>query len=198
GLSLLPWVVMVSTPVGAYFKPGNAKAVTTSMIRAFPGGTGWIKCDANYVVPILAKKEAEAAGFMEAIFLDALEHTYIEEGSSCNIFFYLKNGSLVTPALGDTILPGINRESVLTLAGEAGVKTEERRISIDEVLADAKEAFVTGTAAGISYIESVTHKGKTAAFAGGKIGELTSGLLKTLKGIQYGKLEDKHGWMLGV
>lgn len=198
GLSLYPWVVMVSTPVGAYFKPGNAKASTTSMIRAFPAGTGWIKCDANYVVPILAKKEVEAAGYMEAIFLDAVEHTYVEEGSSCNIFFYLKNGTLVTPALGDTILPGINRETVLTIAAEAGVKTEERRISIDEVLSDGKEAFVTGTAAGISYLESVTHTGKTAVFAGGKIGELTANLLKTLKGIQYGKLEDKHGWMVGV
>jgi len=198
GLSSYPWVVIITTPVGAYFQPGNSKAVTTDKIRAFPGGTGWIKCDANYTVPILAKKEAEAEGYMEAIFLDAYGKKYIEEGSSCNIFFLLKNGVLVTPSLEDTVLPGITRESVLILAEEMGIKTEERRISIEEVLSDAKEVFVTGTAAGISYVESITHKDKTTVFCEGKMGEVTHQLLITLKGIQYGAIEDKHGWMYQV
>jgi len=197
-MSVAPWVVVVSTLVGSYFRPGNAKAVTTTRIRAVPGGTGWIKCDANYVTPILAKKEAEAEGFMEAIFLDAAEQRYIEEGSSCNVFFYLRNGTLVTPELLDTILPGVTRMSVLTLAKDMGIKTEERRISIDEVLSDATETFVTGTAASIAHIESITHKGKTASFANGKMGDVTHSLAKRLKGIQYGAVEDKHGWMVRV
>ncbi len=197
-LSTNPWVVIVTTPVGSYFRPGNAKAVTTDKARATPNGTGWIKCSANYVIPALAKKEAEDAGYMEAIFLDALERTYIEEGSSCNIFFYMKNGTLVTPELGDTILPGINRNSVITLAMKSGVTTEERKISIQEAMEDAEEAFVTGTAVGVSYIESITHQGKTAVFGDGTMGELTLTLQRTLKGIQYGSLEDNHGWMVPV
>jgi len=198
GLSLHPWMVIVTTPVGAYFKPGNAKAVTTTKVRAFPGGTGWIKCNANYVVPILAKKEAEAAGYMEAIFLDAREHTYLEEGSSCNIFVLLDSGVLVTPSLEDTILPGITRQSVLTLATQMGVKTEERRISISEAMESGKEVFVTGTAAGASFIESITHQGKTKVYAGGKPGELTLQMRKKIKGIQYGVEEDVNSWMYEV
>ncbi len=198
GLSHFPWVVMVTTPVSSYFRPGNSKAVTTDKVRAYPGGTGWIKCDANYVTPILVKKQAESEGYMEAIFLDAREGKYVEEGSSCNIFFYLKSGTLVTPELGDTILPGITRDSVLTIAKDLGIPTEVRKISIEEAMAESAEAFVTGTAAGATSIESVTHKGKTAVFTNGEAGETTRLIQKTLKGIQYGALEDSHGWMVGL
>ena len=196
GLSKAPWVVAVSTPVGSYFRPGNTKARTTDKVRAFPGGTGWIKCDANYVVPTLVKKQAEKEGYMEAIFLDAAEHTYIEEGSSCNIFFFLKNGTLVTPSLSDTILPGITRKSVITLASDLGIPVEERKISIDEALSDGLEVFVTGTAAGISHFESITHRGSTVRFGNGEMGETTTALCRKLKGIQYGAEEDAHGWMV--
>jgi branched-chain amino acid aminotransferase len=195
GISKAPWVVVVATPVGSYFKPGNSKAITTRRVRATPGGTGWIKADSNYVTSALAKKEAETAGFMEAVFLDAAEHAYFEEGSSCNIFFLMKDGALVTPSLEDTILPGITRKSILVLAGELGIKTQERRVSVKEVFSNAKECFVAGTAAGISYIESITHEGKEAVFARREMGELTRSLLKTLKGIQYGAIPDSHGWM---
>jgi branched-chain amino acid aminotransferase len=198
GLSLNPWVVVITTPVGSYFRPGNSKAVTSEKVRAFPGGTGWIKCDANYVVPILVKKQAETEGYMEAIFLDAFEKRFIEEGSSCNIFFVMENGTLVTPQLGDTILPGITRASILQLAADMKVTVKERPVSIDEVMESATEAFVTGTAAGVSYFESITHKGKTKVFNGGTIGRTTRELQVTLKGIQYGALEDRHGWMFPV
>ena len=198
GLSFSPWVIIVTTPVGSYFRPGSTAAVTTARIRAVSGGTGWIKCNANYVTPILAKKEAESEGYMEAIFLDAADRSYVEEGSSCNIFFYLKNGTLVTPDLNDTILPGITRESVLTLAEDSGVATEQRRITIEEAMDEAAETFVTGTAAGIAYIESITHQDRTVVFNDSKIGDLSSELLHRLKGIQYGAVEDTHGWMIPV
>lgn len=198
-LSYYPWVIVAATPVGSYFDPeANTKAITTDMIRATSKGTGWIKCNANYVIPTLAKKQAVSEGYMEAVFLDPKEGMYVEEGSSCNIFFRLKDGSLVTPALGDRILAGINRLSVLQLARDMGIKTEERAISIHEALDQATECFVTGTAAGVSYIESLTHQGKTAVFNQGKMGELTMELLKTLKGIQYGSIADKYGWMYTV
>jgi branched-chain amino acid aminotransferase len=195
GISKKPWVIIVTTPVGAYFKPGQAKAVTTKRIRATPGGTGWIKTDANYVTSALAKKEAEDQGYMEALFLDARDHRYFEEGSSCNIFFVLRDKTVVTPNLEDTVLPGITRKTALVLAREQGLKTEERRISIDEVFSNAREAFVTGTAAGITHFDSITHEGRTVTFGGGDMGEITRTLLKTLKGTQYGALPDTHGWM---
>jgi branched-chain amino acid aminotransferase len=195
GICKAPWVIVITTPVGVYFKPGSSKAVTTRRVRANPGGTGWIKSDSNYVTSALAKREAELAGYLEAVFLDAREHAYFEEGSSCNIFFVMKNGTLVTPSLEDTILPGISRKSILTLARDKGMKTEERRVSVKEVFAKARECFVAGTAAGITPIESITHEGKEAVFAGRPIGEATRELLKTLKGIQYGALPDPHGWM---
>ncbi|MBI9101502.1 MAG: branched-chain-amino-acid transaminase [Spirochaetales bacterium] len=194
-LTKAPWVIIISTPVGAYFSPGNASATTTEMVRATPKGTGWIKCDSNYVIPTLAKNRAVADGFMEAIFLDANEHKYVEEGSSCNIFFLQKNGTLVTPELGDTILPGITRKSLIVLAKEKGLKVEERPIAIEEAMSESVEAFVTGTAAGLTYLDSITHKGKKAVFGDGKMGEVSTDLLHTLKGIQYGAVEDKHGWM---
>jgi branched-chain amino acid aminotransferase len=197
GISERPSVFIVANPVGSYFKPGTASAVTTERVRATPKGTGWIKADSNYVISALAKKEAEVSGYMEVLFLDARERRFVEEGSSCNAFFYLKSGELVTPDLGDTILPGITRKSVIELAREMGVKVSERKITIQKVLSDAREVFFTGTAAGVTFVESVTHLGKKASF-GDKPGELTTRLARELKGIQYGAVPDKRGWMLGV
>jgi len=197
GISELPSVFIVANPVGSYFKPGSSSAITTEMIRATPKGTGWIKADSNYVISALAKKAAENSGYMEVLFLDATDRRYVEEGSSCNAFFYLKSGELVTPELGDTVLPGITRKSVIELARELGVKTVERKVAIGEVLSDAKECFFTGTAAGVSFVESVTHQGKTVKF-GTKPGELTVKLGRELKGIQYGAVADSRGWMAQV
>ncbi|MFP3043386.1 branched-chain-amino-acid transaminase [Treponema primitia] len=197
-ISYEPWVVIVTTPVSSYFSAGKSEAVVTERIRATPKGTGWIKASSNYVISALAKHEAADAGFMECVFLDATHRKYVEEGSSCNIFFYLKSGELVTPELGDTILPGITRSSIIELAQDRGVKVSERQIAIDEVFAEAKECFVSGTAAGATPIESLSYKGKKAVFNDGKVGELTAEIRDTLKGIQYGSLPDTKGWMTRV
>ncbi len=198
-LCLFPWFIVSCTTVGSYFEHmEESNAITSEKVRATRGGTGWIKCASNYVIPILEKKLFEKEGYMEVIFLDAEEQRYVEEGSSCNIFFYLKNGTLVTPALGDRILPGIIRASVIQLARDMNISVEERKISIDEAMNDAQEVFVTGTAAGVSHIASITHKGKRAVFSSGKIGDLTHNLQRTIKGIQYGVLEDRHNWMFPV
>ncbi len=198
-LSSKPWVVIIETEVGSYFDPtAPAKAITTNKVRATPGGTGWIKCDANYVIPTMTKKSVEKLGYMEAIFLDSTEKKYVEEGSSCNIFFLLSAGTLVTPSLEDTVLPGINRLSVIEIARSHGIPVEERRITIDEVMEDTVECFVTGTAAGVSYIESIEHDRKTRVFRDGKVGEMTHELRIHLKGIQYGTRPDTFGWMVDV
>ena len=194
GIPAEPVVIICATSVSTYFKGGNTKAVTTDKIRATPHGTGWIKCASNYVVSALAKREAENAGFMEVIYLDSEERKYVQEGSSCNVFFVVKDGALVTPELGDTILPGITRSSVIDLARDEGMKVEERKISIDEVMSDVVECFVTGTAAGITPIESVTHAGKEAVFNGRKQGEVGANLQRLLKGGQYGSIPFARPW----
>ena len=198
-LSQAPWFVVISTRVGSYFADGGSSAtVTTGRVRATPGGTGWIKCSANYVTSALAKREAEVGGYMECVFLDAEHHRYVEEGSSCNLFFVLGDGRLVTPALGDTILPGITRRTVLELAAEEGMTVEERPVAVEEVLDDAVEAFGTGTAAGVTYFSSLRHGDSEKVFGDGTIGPVAHGFLKTLKGVQFGALEDRHGWMVPV
>lgn len=193
-----PWVVIVTTPVSAYFSSESSAATTTDRIRATPRGTGWIKAASNYVISTIAKHEANEAGFMECVFLDAKEGRYLEEGSSSNIFVRLKSGELVTPELGDTILPGITRSSLIELAREKGVTVSERKLSIEEVFSEGSECFVSGTAAGVTPIESLTHHGKTVVFNNGKVGELTAYLRDTLKGIQYGTIPDTRGWMVRV
>jgi branched-chain amino acid aminotransferase len=135
---------------------------------------------------------------MECVFLDSTHRKYIEEGSSCNIFFYLKSGELATPELGDTILPGITRSSIIELARDRGVKVGERKISIDEALEETRECFVSGTAAGATPISSLTYQGKKVIFNNGKTGEFTTEIRDTLKGIQYGTLPDPKGWMVPV
>jgi branched-chain amino acid aminotransferase len=198
-LSRAPWFIVISTRVGSYFAAGDTSpAVTTTRVRATPGGTGWIKCSANYVTSALAKREAEQAGFIECVFLDAAHHRYVEEGSSCNLFFVLGDGRLVTPELGDTILPGITRRTIIELAQEEGMAVEERPVSIDEVLDDAVEAFGTGTAAGVTHFSSLRHNDEEKVFGDGEIGPVSRSFLRTLKGVQYGALEDRHGWMVPV
>jgi branched-chain amino acid aminotransferase len=197
-LSKKPWVVIITTPVSAYFSGGSPDAVVTGRIRATPKGTGWIKAASNYAISALAKHEAAEAGYMECIYLDATHRKYVEEGSSCNIFFYLKSGELVTPELGDTILPGITRASVIELVRDKNVPVSERKISIDEALSETKECFVTGTAAGATPIESLTYQGKTVVFNERKTGDFTADIRDTIKGIQYGTLPDKKDWMSRV
>jgi len=197
-LSHEPFVMIITTPVSAYFSGGNSDAVVTDRFRATPKGTGWIKAASNYVIAAMAKHEAVQKGFIECIFLDATHSKYVEEGSSCNIFFYLKSGELVTPELGDTILPGITRASIIELVRDRKVKVSERKISIEEALEETRECFVSGTAAGATPVDSLTYKGKKKVFSNGKAGEFTATIRDTLKGIQYGTLPDIKKWMVKV
>ena len=197
-ISKEPYVMFITTPVSTYFTGGDSIAVVTERIRATAKGTGWIKAASNYTIAALAKHEALEAGFMEAIFLDAGHHKFVEEGSSCNIFFYLKSGELVTPELGDTILPGITRASIIELARDLKVKVSERKISIEEALGEGTECFVCGTAAGATPITAITYKKKKTVFNKGKVGELSATLRDTIKGIQYGTIPDTKGWLIKV
>jgi len=196
GCSRKPYVIICASTVSSYFKKGLDGAVITNRIRATPNGTGNIKCASNYVISAIAKHEAEVAGFSECIFLDSVERKYIQEGSSCNVFFVMKDGNLVTPELSDTILPGITRKSVIALAQECGIRVEERKVSLKEVQKEAVECFVTGTAAGITPMTSLTDlDGKKTDFKdGNQEDSIALKLQKILKGRQYGLLEDPNSW----
>lgn len=197
---------VIASPVGAYFKGGyQAVTVWTSehYTRAAPGGTGAAKCGGNYASSLVAQAEATKNGCDQVVFLDAVEHRWIEELGGMNVCFVMDDNTLVTPPLGGTILPGITRNSILTLAKEAGMKVEERPYSFEEWKNDAKsgklrETFACGTAAVVAGIGTVRYRGGEFAIGNSGDGEVTAKLRAQLVGIQRGEVEDTHGWVRTV
>jgi len=152
---------------------------------------------ANYAASLYAQREAENAGFTQVLWLDALEHKYLDEVGTMNIMMRIGD-EIVTPPLNGAILAGITRDSVLTLLRDWGHRVSERLVSIDEVIAAAKagtlEMWGTGTAAVISPVGELGYKGERYVINGGQTGELTRKLYETIVGIQYGTSNDPHGW----
>jgi branched-chain amino acid aminotransferase len=198
--------MVIASPVGAYFK-GGKKAVTVWLseqyTRAAPGGTGATKCGGNYAASLIAQAEAMKAGCDQVVFLDAAEHKWVEELGGMNVFFVFDDGSLMTPPLGGTILPGITRDSLITLARRDGRTVREQRYSIDQWRADAKsgklkECFACGTAAVITPIGEIKAADGSFVIGSGDGGPVSDGLKKTLVGIQRGAIADKEGWIRKV
>ena len=195
--------VVIACPVGAYFK-GGSKAVTVWLsddyTRAAPGGTGAAKCGGNYAASLVAQAEAIRNGCDQVVFLDAAEHRWVEELGGMNIFFVFDDGSIVTPPLGGTILPGITRGSVITLARADGREVREERYSIDQWRADAasgrlRETFACGTAAVISPIGEIRSSSGNFVIGNGEGGSVTDDLKARLVGIQRGTVSDSEGWL---
>jgi branched-chain amino acid aminotransferase len=193
---------IIASPVGAYFK-GGAKAVSlwveTEYTRAASGGTGAAKCGGNYAASLVAQAEASKKGCDQVVFLDAAEHRWVEELGGMNVFFVMNDGSVVTPPLGGTILPGITRASVIVLAEERGLRVEQRPYSFAEWQEDAAsgrlvEAFACGTAAVLAGIGLVRHAGGEFLVGDGQTGKLTSELRQQLVSLQKGVTNDEHGW----
>jgi len=150
----------------------------------------------------LPAREAQQNGFTQVLWLDAIHNEFIEEVGTMNIHFLI-NDTLVTPELSGSVLPGITRESVTTLAAEWGYKVEERKISISEVYEASangtlKEVFGSGTAAVISPVGLIEHKGQQIHIGDGTIGDFAQRLFDEITGIQYGKIADRHGWVHSV
>lgn len=193
---------VITSPVAAYYKEGfNPVSLTTSekFVRAVKGGTGEAKAAGNYGGSFYPAQKAQQEGYTQILWLDANEKKYVEEVGTMNIFF-LMDDKLVTPKLGGTVLPGITRRSVISLAKKWGVEVEERRISIDEVYethADGSlnEVFGSGTAAVISPVGLIHHQGNTIELDREKIGPFAKKMYDTITGIQYGKQEDPFGWV---
>lgn len=193
---------VIASPAGAYFKGGIAPVsiwLSSHYKRAAPGGTGFAKCGGNYAASLAAQKEAEKHGCSQVAFLDAAENKWIEELGGMNLFFVYKDGRLVTPRLTDTILEGVTRDSVLTLGRDEGLTPEERAISIDEwregvASGDIAEVFACGTAAVITPVgQLVTEEGTVQMPDAGN--EIAKRLRGKLLDLQYGRAEDKHGWL---
>jgi branched-chain amino acid aminotransferase len=193
--------MIITSPVGAYYKEGlNPIKLTTSgqFARAVKGGIGEAKTLGNYAASLLPAEEAQKKGFTQGLWLDALEKKYVEEVGTMNIMFVI-DGELITPPLEGSILGGITRDSVIQLARHWGVKVNERRISIGEILTRAKdgglqEVFGTGTAAVISPVGWLSHEGEGVTINGGRIGALSQKLYDEITGIQYGEKPDPFGW----
>jgi len=196
---------IIMSPVGAYYPEGFNPVkifVTDKYVRAVAGGVGNAKTGGNYAASIMAAVEAQAQGYTQVLWLDALERKYIEEVGTMNIFFLIDD-ELITPPLSGSILPGITRDSVLRLTKDWGLKVSEKRISIDDVLAANKngslqEIFGTGTAAVISPVGELNYKGNICTINNGKTGELAKKLFDEIQAIQNGYQKDEYGWVTEV
>jgi branched-chain amino acid aminotransferase len=195
--------VLIASPVGAYFT-GGVRPVTVwvsqEYTRAAPGGTGAAKCGGNYAASLAAHAEAIENGCDQVVFLDAVERRYVDELGGMNIFYVYDDGTLVTPPLTGTILPGITRDSVIALARHAGREVIERLVSFDEWRADAasgrlREVFACGTAAVVTPIGTVRTPGLEFAVNGGDSGPVTLELRQTLVDLQRGRIDDPFGWV---
>jgi len=193
---------IILCPVGAYYKGGFQPIklyVEDTYVRAAVGGVGDIKTGGNYAASLLAGYRAQQKGFSQVLWLDARERKYVEEVGAMNMFFVFGN-KVVTPPLTGSILPGITRASVLELAKYLGYETEERAISIDEVIEGISngtitEAFGSGTAAVVSPVGSLFFKEKDYVINNNMVGTVTRNLYDNLVQMQYGKVQDPFGWV---
>jgi branched-chain amino acid aminotransferase len=199
--------MLIASPAGAYFPRGLAPVtvwLSTDYVRAVPGGTGEAKCGGNYAASLAAQAQASAQGCDQVVWLDALEHRWIEEMGGMNLFFVFTDPSgnveVVTPELSGSLLPGVTRRSLLELAEEEGATVSERRISTDEMEKEnaagrLTEVFACGTAAVITAVGHVKSMSGEFSISGGAFGPVASKLRETLLGIQHGTAPDPHNWL---
>ena len=198
--------MIILSPVGSYYPEGIKPVkifVEREYVRAVKGGTGYAKVGGNYACSLIGQEKAEQMGYSQVLWLDGIEHKYIDEVGAMNVFFVI-DGTVVTPALEEgNILPGVTRASCIQLLKSLGYKVEERKLSLDEVI-DAynggklNEAFGTGTAAVVSPMGLLDTGDLKMVINGGEIGEIAKKLYDTLTGIQWGRLEDSFDWTVKV
>ncbi|MDO3643297.1 branched-chain amino acid aminotransferase [Mucilaginibacter sp. L3T2-6] len=185
-------------PTGPYFSKTLRVKIETKYTRAAEGGMGYAKSAGNYGGSMLPAKKATEEGFDQLIWTDAKNHEYIEEMGAANVMFVL-DGKLITPSTRDTILDGVTRDTVITLAREWGMTVEERRVSVAEIIEGAKngklqDAFGAGTAATIAPVGSISHNGEEYFLSDPKTREFSQRVLTELDAIKYGRVADVHGW----
>ena len=187
-------VLMYASPVGDYFSSGDAdlRLRVLEQGRVAPGGTGSAKAAGNYAGTLGRRDKMSAEGFDDVLFLDAVEIRSATETSGSNVFVRLRDGTIVTPALDDQILPGITRESAIQLARERlCYQVEERSLPIEEIISDAEELFCTGTAWTVRSVREIVYRGESKTF---ELPQAGPRLLEALRGIQSGSHQDPFGW----
>ncbi len=190
------WVLMYGTPVGGYFSGDALRLKVLEQGRCASGGTGAAKAIGNYAGGVWVARPWKERGFDDVLYLDAHEVRYVTETSGANVFARLKNGELVTPALDDQILPGITRDSALTIAREmCGVAVVERPLPLSEILEDAVEVFCTGTAWTVRHVGEIDHRGQRFHFPER---DLQCAIRDALLDIQHGRRADPFGWVSEV
>ena len=200
--------LVITTPASAYFNPNKAVTVwiSTEFVRAAKGGTGAAKTGGNYAGSLLAQKQAAAEGCDQVVWLDAIEHRWVEEMGGMNLYFVKgkgKDATIFTPQLTGTLLPGITRDSILIVAKDLGYKVEEGMISTDDwrdgvASGEITEIFACGTAAVVSPIGTAKSAHGTWVTGDGEPGPITMEIRNHLLGIQHGTVADKHGWNVRV
>ncbi|MXO76203.1 branched-chain amino acid aminotransferase [Altererythrobacter aerius] len=196
--------IVIASPVGNYFKSGVPAVsiwVSQDYVRAAPGGTGAAKTGGNYAASLVPQAEAIAKGHDQVVFLDAVERRWIEELGGMNLFFAFADGSVITPPLGGTILPGITRDSLIALLRDEGLTVREERYAIDQWRADAEsgrlvETLACGTAAVVTPVGKVAGPDGGFTIGSGGPGQLAGKLRDRLVGIQKGTQPDPHGWVV--
>jgi branched-chain amino acid aminotransferase len=192
--------MVILCPVGAYYSAPVKVKIETHYTRAVAGGTGFAKAGGNYGGSIYPAKLAQAKGYHQLIWTDGKSHEYIEESGTMNIMFVIGD-RLITPPLSDSILAGITRDSVLTLARSWGMIVEERKISVKEIIAaleagQVKEAFGVGTAATIAHIELIGFEGNDYTLPPAEKREFSKKVYMALDGIKRGIDEDQFNWVV--
>ena len=198
--------LVIASPAGAYFKSGHGAVkiwVSRDYVRAAPGGTGAAKTGGNYAASLVPQAEGIAKGCDQVVFLDAVERQWIEELGGMNLFFVFDDGSVITPPLTGTILPGITRDSLITLLRDEGLTVREEPYSIDQWRADATsgrlvETMACGTAAVVTPVGTVLDPQGEFTIGSGGTGQLTEKMRDVLTGIQMGRRPDPHGWVVRV
>lgn len=194
---------IILSPVGAYYQEGLKPVkiyVTDKYIRAAEGGVGFTKTAGNYAVSLYAAEEAKKKGYTQVLWLDAKENKYVEEVGTMNIFFKINDVLITAPLDSGTILGGVTRDSVIEMAEEMGYTVEERHLSIQEVYdaheaGELEEVFGTGTAAVISPVGVLNWNERIIEINEGRMGDVSQKLYDRITAIQYGKEEDKYGWI---
>jgi branched-chain amino acid aminotransferase len=194
--------VIITCPAGKYYAEPIKVLIETNFFRAVEGGVGFVKAAGNYGRSLYPTKLAQQKGYQQVIWTDGKTHSFLEESGTMNLMFVIDN-TVVTPALSDTILAGITRNSVLALAKDWGMNVEERKISITEILeahakGTLKEAFGVGTAATIAQIIGIGYEGKDYALPPVEERQFSNKIDETLRNIRKGKIEDKFNWMFPV
>jgi branched-chain amino acid aminotransferase len=200
--------LLIATPAGAYFDPSKAVSVwiSTEYVRAAQGGTGEAKCGGNYAASLIAQKAAAQEGCDQVVWIDAKERKWVEEMGGMNLYFVKGKGTdatVVTPQLTGTLLPGITRDSILSVAADLGYKVDEVMLSIDDwrdgvTTGEISEIFACGTAAVVSPVGQAKSAMGTWVTGDGQPGPITMQIRNHLLGIQHGTIEDSHNWMSAV